>query len=382
MRFVLFDKGQNKEWTIFVSLFKEKLSSMRSAREKTCGDLWRQIAGVVRLCVHQTDSRRMHLAELRRLDAESAIEIADNEERIRKKEDLLNDLEKDYDNKLHERQVTVKHLENELEDLNKAFLKVKKNLQRDLQTDEKLLFFLTDLATQSLRYLEGVLKKGEHTRNLANTCKKFETEREKIFKYIPLAHRLRKYEGDVVDYQESLKIISEQMKAVGTVEDNVHLPLLKLPRKKSSGRPKTAASDTVSKSAVTSTSDSKRITTVKEVKIQFKASSRDAESSSSTYSTPRSRETSTKNIFERCFDSLQNLENFWLTFNQVEIDYMEIKEEKSVLEEENKKLRGMIRAVLEAAALSQPESNSRVSTRLPSKRRSAYSAPLRRVLFA
>lgn len=75
------------------------------------------------------------------------------------------------------------------------------------------------------------------------------------------------------------------------------------------------------------------------------------------------------------------MENFWFVFNKAEIDYMEIKEEKRILERENKQLRGTIRAVLEAAALSQTVPNSRASTRLPSRRRAAHSAPLRRVVF-
>lgn len=131
------------------------------------------------------------------------------------------------------------------------------------------------------------------------------------------------------------------------------------------------------------TPESRRITTIKDVTIQTKISQgkQPLFSSSSPNETLANNEASSKNILERCFDSLKNMDNFWFGFNIVEIDYMEIKEEKRVLEEENKQLRDMLRAVMEAAALSQTIPNSRASTRLPSKRRNSHSAPLRRAVF-
>lgn len=75
------------------------------------------------------------------------------------------------------------------------------------------------------------------------------------------------------------------------------------------------------------------------------------------------------------------MESFWTVYNKVEVDVRELVQEKVVLEKENKQLRGFIRAVLEAAALAKVLPDSRASTRVPSKRRSAYSAPLQRITF-
>lgn len=168
------------------------------------------------------------------------------------------------------------------------------------------------------------------------------------------------------------------------------MPVLKLlesrtPMKKSPGRPKTAVSDSFPKSAhsmATTTPESKRITSVKAVTIQDRTSQKkEPSSSSSSQSETAISEKPSNNILERCYESLKNMENFWFVFNKVEINYMEVKEEKRVLEAENKQLRGMLRAVLEAAALSQTIPNSRASTRLASRRRSTHSAPLRRLVF-
>lgn len=86
-------------------------------------------------------------------------------------------------------------------------------------------------------------------------------------------------------------------------------------------------------------------------------------------------------IIERCYYSLVSLDNFWKVYNKVKVDYMEIKAEKSLLERNNKQLRGMIRGILEALVLSKSQPNSSVPTRIPSRSRSTYSAPLRRIVL-
>jgi hypothetical protein len=62
--------------------FRLQLDSFVKQRENRCGALWREIATVIKSHVTQTDARRLHLAELKRIDAESAAEIATNQERI------------------------------------------------------------------------------------------------------------------------------------------------------------------------------------------------------------------------------------------------------------------------------------------------------------
>lgn len=66
--------------------YRLELGNMTTSREGICSAIWRQIAAVLRAYVQQTDNRRMHLAELRKLDAESATEIVSNQERIKQEE--------------------------------------------------------------------------------------------------------------------------------------------------------------------------------------------------------------------------------------------------------------------------------------------------------
>lgn len=109
------------------------------------------------------------------------------------------------------------------------------------------------------------------------------------------------------------------------------------------------------------------------------------EETSSTFSslpvTPSSCLQRSTGILERCYNSLKNMENFWEIFNKVKIDIMEIRVEKKILEQNNKQMRGMIRGILEALVLAQSQPNSNISSRIPSRSRSNYSAPLRRIVL-
>lgn len=77
-----------------------------------------------------------------------------------------------------------------------------------------------------------------------------------------------------------------------------------------------------------------------------------------------------------CYSGLEKLEHFWTAYNKTEVDIMELEQEKTKLEKDNKQLKGLIRAVLEAVALSKSAPNSRGSrSRCQSRGRDSYSAP-------
>ena len=87
-------------------------------------------------------------------------------------------------------------------------------------------------------------------------------------------------------------------------------------------------------------------------------------------------------IVLREFALLECMERFWVIYSKVDVEYMEMRQEKRMLLGQNKHFRGMIRAVLEAAALDQTNPTSKVSTRVASKKsREPQSAPLRRILI-
>lgn len=85
-------------------------------------------------------------------------------------------------------------------------------------------------------------------------------------------------------------------------------------------------------------------------------------------------------LIMKCYSSLQKMESFWIIYNKVKVNFMEIKAEKSLLEKSNRQLRGMVRGILEALALSKSQPNSSVSTRISSRALSKFSAPSHRII--
>ncbi|KAG5900183.1 hypothetical protein JTB14_035328 [Gonioctena quinquepunctata] len=110
-------------------------------------------------------------------------------------------------------------------------------------------------------------------------------------------------------------------------------PRIRSPKPKS--RPKTSIPVRVlsPQSTVldTPTPEFKTITTIQNIVLQAKNTMENSTSSStspsfSSHSTSSAKQTT--DILERYAESLKSLEGFWFTYNKVEVDYMEIKEEK------------------------------------------------------
>ncbi|KAJ8980972.1 hypothetical protein NQ317_013426 [Molorchus minor] len=336
-----------------------KLGRLMESCGKVSDAIWSQIATVVKQYVQRTDPNRIHLEDMRRSDAESAAEITDNEERIRKKEELIYSLRKDHDNLCLNRGKKIKVLEKELGVIKVEVIKSKQQLKRQLQIDEKKLKHISNCSSQT------------------NICERFQTQREITAKWLPLISNV--YLKDNVTDQTDLRELQAVIDSSDVAKD-IELSMLEKPKTDVKGRtrPKTSVPGRPSKPgktvSQTSTPDSKKITKLRKVHLEEKDSSEKAPLSSvSTLST-----TASPDILDRCLESLRGMENFWFTFNKVEVDYMEIKEEKKLLENENKQLKGLARAVLESASLAESIPNRSVS----SKSRMAKSAPIRRVVRA
>ncbi|XP_060522522.1 dynein regulatory complex subunit 2-like [Cylas formicarius] len=373
--------GQNSESSDFLQKrqeqFNQQLFEIKyennaklSQLSKTCGQtqaaIWRQIFQITKLYVQGTNTRRSHLAELQRLDAESAIEVQANEERINVEEELVSTL-KSKQNELREStELKTNDLDVEERRLNDKFIAIKKRLKTHLDVDDKKLRLMTFAANETLDLLVQLNEKGRHIVALSQTCRKFETEREKVARFIPTP------KIDEVD----LNIDHER----NTLTDDEKLTQLTLQTDmcKIKGRPQTAIpsrflgeSSKIDSSGVP-TPETVSIAPIEEVTLLQKSIDVQA-----TSDCPVQRDT----FLGKCYESLRRVENFWKMYNKVEIDIMEIKEERKVLTKENKQLRGVIRAVLEAAALKKSNPESRASARVISKSRSAYSAPCRRIVF-
>ncbi|CAG9767378.1 unnamed protein product [Ceutorhynchus assimilis] len=286
------------------------------------------------------------------MDTDSAEEIRRNEEKIMKEEELIKILKTNHKDMLKMKTDKVQSLEAEEKLLNIKFLKIRKDLKVHLALDEKQLRLLTATSNQALEELNLVLEKGRHVLALSITCKKFETDRERISKWLPIM-TFAELKDDDEGLTDDQKLIQKSLRKGFSTPKLEEFNI----------RPQTSSFSATFEPLL---SDSK-VAPIEDVKIESKKI--------------EEKEKIPTNFLNSCYENLEKLENFWMIYNKCEIDVMELKQEKATLEKENKQLRGLIRAVLEAAVLAKSAPDSKVSTRVQSKRRSAYSAPLHRITF-
>ncbi|KAH1016814.1 hypothetical protein HUJ04_007983 [Dendroctonus ponderosae] len=364
---------------------RSSLRLLCKTRAETESVLWRQILEVVHLYVRKTDVRRSHLSELRRIDAESSDEVQKNEKRLVKDEDLIKTLTVEYESLQKLKSDKVKSLQAEEAQLKAKFLKLRKTLKTHLALDEKQLRNLTAQSNETLDDLSVLLTKGRHLLALSGTCQKFVTERERLTRWLPMTDLVAckqasedgTFDGMTDDQKLYEKVLQEEQ-ILSKIKDDLSTTE-KAKSRPASKPPRTlerSSSSTLFTPSVKSTFLPKIPIAINDVKIDAK------ESEFVDYQTSPSGPSDIKHHFlDKCYESLEKMENFWTVHNKVEVDVRELVQEKIVLEKENKQLRGFIRAVLEAAALAKALPDSRASTRVPSKRRSAYSAPLQRITF-
>ncbi|CAH0563327.1 unnamed protein product [Brassicogethes aeneus] len=308
---------------IKIRKFNEKLKDLKTSKALVSSSLWKEIAQVIRVYVEQTDLRRMHFVELKCLDKESLEEIGKNQELIGIEESEIDRLNLRYEQLYTTKEGKIKILSSELEDLNHAYLKLRQKLKTDLALDKSQLMLCTSLGEETIAKVKEDRILGEQLMVLVKACQKFETEKERILKWAPM-----------------IKINLKEFGDLTLVKGKI--------------RPKTSASKPT-----------------KIISLDIRKPEPQA---------PMVEKLDENNL-KSCFDNLQSLENFWQTYNKVNIDFLESKQESKMLQNENKELRGMIRAILETALLNNSIPNTRASTRAPSRMRSAFSAPQRRILF-
>ncbi|KAH1026228.1 hypothetical protein HUJ05_010776 [Dendroctonus ponderosae] len=377
------------EWTFSKNsprnMNRSSLRLLCKTRAETESVLWRQILEIVHLYVRKTDVRRSHLSELRRIDAESSDEVQKNEKRLVKDEDLIKTLTVEYESLQKLKSDKVKSLQAEEAQLKAKFLKLRKTLKTHLALDEKQLRNLTAQSNETLDDLSVLLTKGRHLLALSGTCQKFVTERERLTRWLPMTDLVAckqasedgTFDGMTDDQKLYEKVLQEEQ-ILSKIKDD--LSTTEKAKSRPASKPlrtlERSSSSTLFTPSVKSTFLPKIPIAINDVKIDAK------ESEFVDYQTSPSEALDIKHHFlDKCYESLEKMENFWTVHNKVEVDVRELVQEKIVLEKENKQLRGFIRAVLEAAALAKALPDSRASTRVPSKRRSAYSAPLQRITF-
>ncbi|XP_045476800.1 dynein regulatory complex subunit 2 [Harmonia axyridis] len=407
---------------------EESLRHMITSREASCANLWKRIAHSVRQYVRRTDTRRHHMAELRKLDAESATEISDNQERIMRLEDSIKQLKKHFNNSTEDSKTQLKLMKIEEKNKNLELIKKRKNLKKNNDSDNRKITSLTTTSNDSLSHLVRILKIVEHCLFLYRACRKYETPNETLNKWLNKEIGLKyPYFGlpqiqetsmDVwEDKEEELldDFILEGTKLFSMIDfGQIHFegpkimidtkkiiskifPVKKSSSKRSSApskllrrsgkvRPETSVSLASKISTTSQMSDKPDVSTLSKVIIQAKPS---ISSSSSLYTTPSKITEVEEDEEEERKDSetfpevhadiahLDKLNHLWELQSKIIVDMKELKAESKHLRHENERLKIMLRLVLEAAALKKRLVESDTISSVSSSMRSSFSASLR-----
>ncbi|KAL1494123.1 hypothetical protein ABEB36_009772 [Hypothenemus hampei] len=120
------------------------------------------------------------------MDADNAEQVRNNEETILRNEELVKILHEKRADLMKLKSDKIKSLETEEQLLQEQYGKNRRQLRKHVILDEKQLGILTTNSNQVLDDLEKIFERGCQIIVLSQACRKFETERETIAKWLPI----------------------------------------------------------------------------------------------------------------------------------------------------------------------------------------------------
>ncbi|GJQ86375.1 putative regulation of cilium movement [Trypoxylus dichotomus] len=357
---------------------KDDFKTLRKRHYEASGSIWRNISELLAEYVKQTDKRRAQLADMRRLDAESTVELSQNQERIDLQELHIEKLKDEGATLKLTRENIIKSLETALKVVNFQSLKAKQRLQAEITLDEKQLISLTDISKRCTEDLEKIVTKGEFVLQLVQSCRRLETQKEKVlrFSYTSLecignVSSAASEDSDITrrdDVEEVfMKVRMESIESKNGEDDTEgvtqqdedkrerHAKEIKRTKKykiliKHKYKPKIRKSTQIhvgeklkkELELVATTTKMCAIKQKKKAKAQVDIDTVDAENGEDPPKT---------GVIEENLEPLMKLEGMWILYNKVKLDYVELREEKAYLMEENQILKGAIKSLLEEAVL-------------------------------
>lgn len=261
-----------------------------------------------------------------------------------------------------------------IEALTNNFLTARKQLRSEVTRDEKQLKLLTDRSNRTIEYLKIVSEKAEQILNLIEICRKFETEEEKVVRWKQEFDKdgVSPEGADEKELEEAEEIVDEEetQKWAESVLEIRTLP------KKSDVKPKRPKTSVTRLPSIQQQSEKSGEKFTRQCKLhQKKISPQDSvilnlHNGFTPTLTVGDPHTKSCNVDES-IAALCNLEGFWHVNSKIQLDCEVLKKEKSKLAIENKRLKEIMRNVLEAVAL---EDNAPV-LKMVSMHRDISSAP-------
>lgn len=288
------------------------------------------------------------------------------------------------------RDKVIKSLETATKAVNVQSLSVKKRLQNELTLDEKQLRLLIATSKHCIGDLEKILSTGEYILQLAQSCRRFETEKEKIMRFSGLPVEVAgisstssSEESDLTPKRDVEEVFMKvRMESIENRDGEVQEEVAKFGEQ----GVQTIKGTTKYKILIKHKYKVKIKKTV-QVKVGERLRKELDMVSATSAICPKRRSKSVPEeinysddvlfkggIIEENIESLSKLDPIWFLYNGIKLDYAELRQEKVRLIEENRLLKQTIKSVLENAVLRSKEASR------PIKKIRFVSAPLKYAL--
>ncbi|XP_022916476.1 dynein regulatory complex subunit 2-like [Onthophagus taurus] len=334
---------------------KQELQQLKKCKEALSGEIWSKILLTINIYVDKTDKRRAQLAEMQRIDNEFSEEINKNVEKIKLEEIQIERYRGELKTLVSQRTESINFLKNTINDLNKLTLNLKMRLKKDLDRDEKKLRVLSESAKESMDELRKWERKGEFLLGLAQNCRKYETQKEKVLRFSK--NEVNKEEFFVVEEENNLngfmKINIQEQK--DEEKDSEEIEEEEEEEKVENEIFKTATYKILIKQKFKLKPIKSEINLSEKVQKELETFELKQKCLKKPIDliqqAPKSSKPTSTGIIDESLDYLMKLNGIWNLFNKVKIDCGDLKAEKLILLEENQRLKCLLKRILEEAVL-------------------------------
>lgn len=179
-----------------------KLEMITKERERHMEKLWKEFQKVLNDYLRNTEEHRNEYSKLRDQDASDTCNIQEHYVEVARLSELIGNLRLKLVTIKEEHEFNMKQLQKSKMELQERIRNIKQEMEIRLRMDEERLKQLAVCSNGALKYLQNLLKRGNSILQIANFCKKFETENESLLPFVHSAVKRQMFEVDEDDLKE------------------------------------------------------------------------------------------------------------------------------------------------------------------------------------
>ncbi|XP_055532837.1 dynein regulatory complex subunit 2 isoform X1 [Wyeomyia smithii] len=179
-----------------------KLEMITKERERHMEKLWKEFQKVLSTYLRNTEEYRNEYSKLRDQDAKDTQNIQNHYVEVARLSELIGNLRHKLVTIREEHEFNIKQLQKTKAELQERVRNIKQEMKISLKRDEDKMKQLAVCSNDALKYLQNLKKRGTAILQIANFCKKFETENESLLPFVHSAVKRQMFEVDEDELKE------------------------------------------------------------------------------------------------------------------------------------------------------------------------------------